>query len=75
MIFFDTQKLSNINELKKKVKKIELCTLRMHTKSCSLNVHYYYMLCLSTGCFNNKNSKNKNLIKEKQHFIEIFFLN
>ena len=59
MIFFDAQKLSNINELKKKVKKIELYALRMHTKSCTLNDHYYYILCLSTGCFNKKNSKNK----------------
>ena len=59
MIFFDAQKLSNINELKKKVKKIELYTLRMHTKSCTLNVYYYYILCLSTGCFNKKKSKNK----------------
>ena len=59
MIFFDAQKLSNINELKKKVKKIELYALRMHTKSCTLNVRYYYILCLSTGCFNKKHSKNK----------------
>ncbi len=58
MIFFDAQKLSNINELKKKVKKIELYALRMHTKSCTLNDRYYYILCLSTGCFNKKNSKN-----------------
>ena len=40
----------------KKVKKIELCTLRMHTKSCTLNFRYYYILCLSTGYRSNKNS-------------------
>ena len=59
MNFFDCQKLSKINELKKKVKKIELYALRMHTKSCSLNVRYYYILCLSTGSLIAKIQKIK----------------
>ena len=69
----EAQKLSKINELKKKVKKIELCTLRMHTKSCTLNFRYYYILCYPQVAVIAKIHKTKIKLRKNNALLKQIF--